>query len=120
MLILHFEGGGVLRPHLSLTVEAPEPEQRVVSPLEIRLAVFQFHGSELSPQDLHEKVPTPARRFQETRVNALRLALQRSQNPWQALCYNSARKVNLKDVLNQSDSKTRNTPGNAKLFRPKS
>jgi len=51
-----------------------------VPPLEVRLAVFEFHGGEFSPQNLHEKVTVPARRLEETRVNALRLALHQVEH----------------------------------------
>jgi len=39
--------------------------------LKIRLAVAEFNRGELAPQDLHEEIAAPARRFQKARVNAL-------------------------------------------------
>jgi hypothetical protein len=56
--------GDVVRQQLN-AVNAHQSKQRVVPPLEIRLGVFEFDGSELSPQDLHEKVTAPARRLEE-------------------------------------------------------
>jgi len=55
-------------------VDAHQRKQCIVPPLEVGLAVLEFHGSQLAPQDLHEEVAAAARRFQEPRVDALRLA----------------------------------------------
>ena len=52
----------------------------VVPLLEIGLAVFEFHGGELAPEDLDEEVAVPARRLQNARVNALRLALDQVEH----------------------------------------
>jgi hypothetical protein len=66
--------GDVVRQQFD-AVNAHQREQRVVLPLKIGLAVFEFHGSELAPQDLREEIAIAARRFQKARVNALGLAL---------------------------------------------
>lgn len=65
--------GDVVRQQLN-AVDAHEREQGEVAPLEIRLAVFEFHGGELALKDLHEKVAAAAGRLQKPRVNALGLA----------------------------------------------
>lgn len=59
---------------VAVHVQASSPG-RAVLPLEAGLTVLEFHGSELSPQDLHEEVPAAARGLQEAGVNPLRLVL---------------------------------------------
>ena len=49
-------------------------------PLEVRLAVLEFHGGELAPQDLHKEVAAPARRLQEAGINAFRLVLHQVEH----------------------------------------
>ena len=71
--------GNVVRQQLD-AVEAHQREQRIVPPLEVGLAVFEFHGGELAPQDLHEEVAAPARRLQEAGVNALGLVLHQVEH----------------------------------------
>ena len=66
--------GDVVRQKLD-AVDAHQPEQRIVPPLEVGFSVLEFHGGELAPQDRHEKVAAPARRLQEAGVNALGLVL---------------------------------------------
>ena len=46
-----------------------------MAPLEIGLAIFEFHSGEFAPQNRDKKVAVPARRLQKARVNALGLVL---------------------------------------------
>jgi len=69
----------VVRQQLD-AVEAHQPEQCVVPPLEVGLAVFEFHGSQFAPQDLHEEIAVPACRLQKARVNALGLAFHKVEH----------------------------------------
>ena len=71
--------GDVVRQQLD-AVDAHQREQRVVPPLEVGLAVLEFHGGQLAPQDLHEEVAAPARRLQKARVNALGLVLHQVEH----------------------------------------
>ncbi len=56
-------------------VDAHEPEEREVPPLEIGLPVFHLHGGELALEDFHQEIPAPAGRLQKPRIDALGLAL---------------------------------------------
>ena len=62
------------------SVDAHEPAQRIVPPLEIRLAVFEFHGGELAPQDLDQEVAAAAVRFQEAGIDTIGLRLHEVQH----------------------------------------
>ena len=49
-------------------------------PLEVGLAVLEFDGGELAPQDRHEEVAAPAGRLQEAGVDALGLVLHQVEH----------------------------------------
>src|SRR5437870_6149824 len=61
-------------------VNAHERQQSIVPPLEIGLAVFEFYGSELAPQDRHEEVATPAGWLQKAGVDSLRLVFHQIEH----------------------------------------
>lgn len=66
--------GDVVREEFD-AVEAHEREQGEVPFLEIRLAVSQFYGGQLTLEDLHREIAAAARGFEEAGVDALGFSL---------------------------------------------